>query len=67
MYNPVIKALAEKHERVWNLYTIGPVQKAEVETFVEDIVRQCAKFQHERFCEYGDVQQELLLEYFGIK
>lgn len=40
--NERIKELAEQHERIWNLYTIGPVQRAEVEGFVEAIVRECA-------------------------
>ena len=26
-----IKELAAQNERIWNLYTIGPVQRAEVE------------------------------------
>jgi hypothetical protein len=40
--NERIKELASKNERIWNLYTIGPVQRAEVEQFVESIVNECA-------------------------
>lgn len=40
--NERIRQLAEQHERIWNLYTIGPVQRTEVEGFVEAIVRECA-------------------------
>ena len=39
--NERIKELAMQNERIWNLYTIGPVQRAEVEDFVEAIVREC--------------------------
>jgi hypothetical protein len=39
--NNYIKNLVEKHERILNLYSIGPVQRAEVEDFAEDIARQC--------------------------
>lgn len=36
--NPVIKTLINKHERIKNLYDIGPVQRAEIEQFIEDIL-----------------------------
>ncbi len=36
-----VKTLAMQNERIWNLYTIGPVQRAEVEQFVEAIVKEC--------------------------
>ena len=39
--NDRIKELAAQNERIWNLYTIGPVQRAEVEDFAEAIIREC--------------------------
>ena len=39
--NERIRHLIEQHERINNLYIIGPVQKAEVEDFIEAIVREC--------------------------
>ena len=36
-----VRALAMQNERIWNLYTIGPVQRAEVEQFVAAIVQEC--------------------------
>jgi hypothetical protein len=41
MNEEFIKSLAMQNERIFNLYTIGPVQRAEVEQFVEAIVMQC--------------------------
>ena len=41
MNEELIKSLAMQNERIFNLYTIGPVQRAEVEQFVEAIVMQC--------------------------
>lgn len=39
--NDNIKELVSRHERIKNLYDIGPVQRAEIEEFVEEIVREC--------------------------
>lgn len=39
--NPKIRELIQRHERIQNLYQIGPVQRAEVEAFVEEIVQEC--------------------------
>ena len=39
-----VKELVEKHQRIWNLYTIGPVQQAEVEDFVEAVVQECIDY-----------------------
>jgi len=35
--------------------------------FAELIVRECARIQHERFCQEGDVSWGLLMRHFGIK
>jgi hypothetical protein len=37
----LVRELAMQNERIANLYTIGPVQRAEVEQFVEAIVQRC--------------------------
>ena len=39
--NERVRSLAMQNERIWNLYTIGPVQRAEVEQFVEAIIQEC--------------------------
>lgn len=41
MNDQLVKQLAMQNERIANLYNIGPVQRAEVEQFVEAIVREC--------------------------
>lgn len=38
-----------------------------LEKFAELIVQECARVQHERFCEHGDVSWDILMEHFGIK
>ena len=42
MNEELVRRLAMQNERIANLYTIGPVQRAEVEQFVEAIIRECA-------------------------
>jgi hypothetical protein len=37
----LVRELAVQNERIANLYTIGPVQRAEVTQFVEAIVMRC--------------------------
>lgn len=38
-----VRELAKRNERIWNLYSIGPVQRAEVEEFTESILQECIK------------------------
>lgn len=52
--NERIKQLAKQNERIWNLYTIGPVQRAEVEQFVEAIVEATLTQVAERAYYTGD-------------
>jgi hypothetical protein len=52
--NERIRALAKQNERIWNLYTIGPVQRAEVEQFVEAIVEATLTQVAERAYYTGD-------------
>lgn len=42
MNEQLVKQFVMQNERIANLYNIGPVQRAEVEQFVEAIVRECA-------------------------
>ena len=35
--------------------------------FAELIVKECARVQHKRFCEHGDVSWDILMEYFGVE
>ena len=37
------------------------------EKFAELIVKECARVQHKRFCEHGDVSWDILMEHFGVK
>lgn len=39
--NDAIKQIIARHERIQNLYQIGPVHRAGVEEFIEDIVNEC--------------------------
>jgi hypothetical protein len=41
--------------------------KDEVEKFAELIVKECARVQHKRFCEHGDVSWDILMEHFGVE
>lgn len=41
MNDQLINQLAMQNERIANLYSIGPVQRAEVTQFVESIVNEC--------------------------
>jgi hypothetical protein len=52
--NKRIRELAKQNERIWNLYTIGPVQRAEVEQFVEAIVEETLTQVAERAYYTGD-------------
>lgn len=64
----VVKRLVEKHERIQNLYSIGPVQQAEVEGFAEEIVVECARVLWS--IDSGDLHTEyvnVLKQHFGVK
>lgn len=64
----VVKRLVEKHERIQNLYSIGPVQQAEVEGFVEEIAQECARVLWS--IDSGDLHTEYvnaLKQHFGVK
>ena len=37
------------------------------EKFAELIIKECARVQHKRFCEHGDVSWDILMEHFGVK
>ena len=52
--NERIERLARQNERIWNLYTIGPVQRAEVSQFVEAIVEETLTQVAERAYYTGD-------------
>lgn len=52
--NERIEKLARQNERIWNLYTIGPVQRAEVSQFVEAIVEETLTQVAERAYYTGD-------------
>ena len=64
--NNKIRELALTIPRIKDFYEVGPVQRASVEEFVDLIVKECARVQHERFCQEGDVSWDLLMHHFGI-
>lgn len=37
------------------------------EKFAELVVKECARVQHKRFCEHGDVSWDILMQHFGVK
>ena len=65
--NERIRELALTIPRIKDFYEVGPVQRASVEEFVELIVKECARLQHVRFCQEGDVSWDMLMRHFGIK
>jgi hypothetical protein len=68
--NERIRALARQNERINNLCEIGPVQRAEVEQFVEAIILESCdvlrKWKREPFPFDEDVAVRLLKEHFGV-
>jgi hypothetical protein len=63
--NERIKELAEQCESFgsWDNKTYS----FDKEKFAQLIVKECARVQHKRFCEHGDVSWDILMEYFGVK
>ena len=64
--NERIKEIAEQARLEVNVAEgiAGPLYNKK---FAELIVRECARIQHERFCQEGDVSWDLLMRHFGIK
>lgn len=58
--NPRIKELIEQSEDPEHGFIIP-------EKFAELIVKECARVQHKRFCEHGDVSWDILMQHFGVK
>lgn len=69
--NGRIKELIDHHERINNLYIIGPVQRAEVEDFVEAIVNDIAEYfgreGEGRFEVDGNWIAKTIRQHFGIE
>ena len=67
--NERIKELVMQNERIWNLYTIGPVQRAEVEQFVESIVQECELALRPMLRDMVSRGQafDLIKKHFGVK
>lgn len=76
MNNPIEKLLEQVkvNERIEKLAvqagcTIDRLGYGEgnLEQFAKLIVRECARIQHKRFCEHGDVSWDILMEHFGVE
>ena len=39
----------------------------ELEKLAELLIKECARVQHKRFCEHGDVSWDILMQHFGVK
>ena len=67
--NNLVRSLAMQNERIWNLYQIGPVQRAEVQQFVEAIVRECANWIETTDAgpAIGKDDANALLKHFGVE
>ncbi len=52
-----------------HFYSEGQSQKITdgLQKFAELIVKECARVQHKRFCEHGDVSWDILMQHFGVK
>ncbi|MFY8212239.1 MAG: hypothetical protein ACOVLB_06225 [Candidatus Nanopelagicus sp.] len=60
----LVRELAMQNERIANLYTIGPVQRAEVTQFVEAVVMRCIQC----VLDYDDpIIAVYIADTFGIK
>ena len=59
MNEQLVKQLVMQNERIANLYTIGPVQRAEVEQFVEAIVRECVSVVENLSPGYDDYRNQI--------
>lgn len=67
--NERIKELVMQNERIWYLYKIGPVQRAEVEQFVESIVQECELALRPMLRDMVSRGQafDLIKKHFGVK
>jgi hypothetical protein len=50
----------------WEVY-VEPSREQIFEKFAELIIKECARVQHKRFCEHGDVSWDILMEHFGVE
>ena len=58
--------IRELAEQCWDKRPEGQLH-FDNEKFAELIVRECARVQHKRFCEHGDVSWDILMEHFGVE
>lgn len=73
--NPIIKQFATKSNLAFetndNELFCNSVEDVDISTeiqqFAELIIKECARVQHVRFCEHGDVSWDILMEHFGIE
>ena len=70
--NERIKELAEQakfmaEEDINRQISYNTELKAFAEKFAELIIKECARVQHKRFCEHGDVSWDILMEHFGVE
>ena len=40
-FSGITRSLVSKNERLWDFYSVGPVQRAAVEDFTSDVVEEC--------------------------
>lgn len=72
-YNQIIRKLVNQNDRLSCFYNIGPVQKCEIETFAELIVKECIEVINDNvevaLSATGNVvfEDKLLKEHFGIE
>ena len=70
MNDQLVKQLANQNERIANLYNIGPVQRAEVEQFVEAIAYECidlALGSSHREDDMGAIIANKIKKHFGVE
>jgi hypothetical protein len=40
--------------------------KQNLEEFAKLLIEECARVQHRRFCKFGDVSWDILMQHFGV-
>lgn len=65
--NDRIRELADKVDRIRDLYNIGPVHRDAVEHFAELIVKECAEICRSRKLTPSAFTADDILEHFGVE
>jgi hypothetical protein len=62
--NQIISTLIAKSGLEWCAQT--EQDKQNLEEFAKLLIEECARVQHSRFCKFGDVSWDILMQHFGV-